>query len=627
MLETLRNATKTWVATGFIGLLVLSFAIWGVNDIFRGGQATTLAEVGDAELHIRTFENEYARQVRRQLNAQGNPMSAAEGRQAGYDRIVLDEMVGDLAVLEEARRVGLTASDEMVRGALYGIQGLLMPDGSIDRDGLGRFLQNIGYTEEEFLSAIRYDLMRAQLLQAATLGPPVPRGFGLTLQAYVNERRTIEYVVLPPEKAGEITPPDDAALQAYLDANAAAYTVPELRAVTVLSYGPKDVLPSIDIPEEAVKLGYEAQKHRYETLETRELQQIVYPTKAEADAAFATLSQGKSFDDLAAERQLKAEDIALGTIQKGDSAVPGGAFDVAEGEVSAPLEGPFGWALVKVLKINPGSLKPFEEVRQEVRDELAMEQAIDQISEMINRIQDELAATDSLEEAAKALNLTVRTIPGVDARGRDIDGNAIEDLPDGPGFLADVFALDQGQRSDVIETDGHTLYAVRVDAITNSAVRPLATIRDKVAAEWIAAEQAKRLKALADDIVARSNGTANGIAEIGKELGLEGKTTEALARDAAPGDLSPKLLADLFATKKGVWVSGPAAEAPRFAVARVKEVTSFTSPDPLADELALRQAESGALGNDLAEVYRQEVVKSTPVKIDETLFEQTRRTQ
>lgn len=625
MLETLRNAAKTWVAAIFIGLLVLSFAIWGVNDIFKGRQSTTLAEVGKAELNVRTFENEYARLVQRQVNDQGQRMTAAEGRASGYDRVVLNEMISDLAVLEEAKRQDLTASDDMVRSALYGLPGLLAPDGSIDRQGFARFLQSIGYTEDEFYRVVRHDLIRTQLLQAAALGPPAPRGFGLALQAFANERRTIEYVLLPPEKAGDIPAPDDAALQAYVDANAAAYTAPELRGITLVSVGPKDLLPSIEVSEDAVKDAYDSQKHRFETLESRELQQIVYPTKEEAEAAYARLSQGKTFEDLAAERLLKTEDIALGTINKGDSAVPAGAFEVDEGKVSAPLEGPFGWTLVKVVKINPGSVKPYDAVRQELHDELATEQALDQIAELVDKMTDEMAATDSLEDAAKALNLTPRVVDAIDASGNDAEGKPVAGLPDGQGFLDEAFLLDQGQRSDVGETEGHVLYAVRIDSITPSAVRPLAAVRDKAAAAWLAAEQAKKLAVLASDVASRANGAATSFADIAKELGLEVRTTEPLARDASGGDLSAELLAALFSTKAGAAVAGAGAEAPRYAIARVKEVTSVTPQDAQADERTLRTAESQALGDDLRQIYQQEIVKTVPVSIDEKLFEQTRQ--
>ncbi|MCC6920966.1 MAG: SurA N-terminal domain-containing protein [Alphaproteobacteria bacterium] len=619
----MRRAAKTWVATILVGLLVVAFAVWGVQDIFKGGRDTTLAKVGDDELDVRTFENEYARRLRSQINEAGQPMTAAEGRAAGLDRAVLDDMVADLAVLEEARRLKLSASDDMVRAALYSFQGLVGPDGNIDRDAFLRALQDIGYTEGEFLSALRYDLMRAQLLQTAAIGAPAPRGFGLALQAYANERRVVEYVVLPPEKAGEIAAPDDAALQAYLEANKATYTAPELRGVTYLAIGPKDIIPTIDIPDDAVKAEYEAQKQRYETLETRELQQIVYPTKEDAEAAHAQLASGKTFEDLVADRKLKAEDVALGTITKGDPAVPAGAFGIAEGQVSAPLEGPFGWALVKVIKVHPGSVKSFEDVRQEVRDGLAMDKARDQISDLVTKMQDALAATDSLEEAGKELNLTVRTIPAIDAQGRDGDGKPIEGLPDGPGFLGDVFGIGQGEHTDVSETPEHVIYAVRVDSVSPSALRPLASIRDKIAAAWLAEEQAKKLKALAEDLAKTANSGSTSLADLAKANALEAKTSESIARDAPVNDLSAEVIGTLFATKAGTWVAGP-GQAPRYVVARVKDVTRAESPDALAEERKLRSEATTATSDDLAEIYRQEIVKATPVTINESLYEQTK---
>ncbi|BCW89409.1 Peptidyl-prolyl cis-trans isomerase D [Alphaproteobacteria bacterium SO-S41] len=628
MLETLRAVSKSWVAAILIGLLILSFAIWGINDIFKGGQSTWLARVGGVEIDSRTFESEFTSRVRRQTGPDGKPMTTSEARALGLDRTVLDSMTSDIAVLQEAQRQHITASDAMVLAEIAAIPGVTGVDGKIDQQRLQRGLDSMGMTEAQFVQSVREDLMRRQLLQTAMVGAPAPRGMAVAIQAYENERRIVEYIVLPPEKAGEIAPPDDAALQAYMEANADLYTAPELRGIELLTVGPDDLAPGIEITEDAVKAEYEATKAKYETLEKRELQQITYPSKEEAEAARKELDGGKTFEDLATAKKLTSDDIALGTLNKGDPTVPAGAFEVKEGEVTQPLEGPFGWVLIKVVKVEPGSTKTYDEVRQEVRDGLARDKAIDRLIDMRDQIDDALAATDSLQGAADALKdvvkVNIRKIPAIDAAGNDADGKPIEGLPDGPVFLRDVSVVEQGDKSDLADTPDHVLYVIHTESITPPALRKLADIRDRVTAAWMETEQAKRLKTLADETVTSANAAAVSSADLATQLGLEAKTGTKLTRDGASEELSPQLVADLFKAPKGTWVAGLGV-APRVAVARVTDITSEAPGDLMAQEREIRGDETRTISQGLAEAYRDAIVAAAHVEVDEAQFQEIKK--
>ena len=625
MMEFMRAASKTWVAAILIGFLILGFALFGINDIFSSGQATTLAKVGGAQLSAVEFDNEFTRRVRQIEGPNGRPMTIGEARVLGYDRVIFDQMVSDLAVIEEAKRLSLAASDKMVREEIAGIDGILGLDGGIDPSRFAQLLQNMGMRESEFVELIRTNVILRQLLQTAAVGAPAPKGLSVALLAYENERRSVEYVVLPASKAGEIASPDDAALQAYLEANAAAYTAPQLHAITLLSIGPDDLIKGIEVSEDEVKAQYEVQKRQYETPETRDLQQIVYPTKEAAEAARKLVDEGKTFEDLAAAQSLKTEDIALGVLEKGDITVPAGAFETKEGEISQPLEGPFGWVLVRAVKVTAGTTKPYEEVKAALRDEVARSLAVNQIGDISNRLQDELAATDALDEVAAKLNMTVRTIPAIDAQGRDADGNPISGLPDGEDFLTDVFAGETGDRSEVAETPGHVLYVIRTDGVTAPALRPLAAVRETLAKAWMAEQQTTKLKALANDVVTRANAGSTSLADVAKELDLPAKSAKGLSRDAAAEELSPELVTSLFNARHGPWISGPGSVSPSIVVARVSAVTSAPLENQADAERAVRQAETQSISRELAGTYRDAIRAITPVEVDEALFETVRR--
>lgn len=630
MLETLRAASKSWVAAILIGLLILSFAIWGINDIFTTRSATWVAKVNGTEIETAAFQDEFLKRIRRQPGEDGRPLTAAAARAAGYDRIILESMISDIAVLDEAKKQGISASDAMVLAAIADYYpGMVGSDGKFIQARLDQVVYEMGVSRDAFVQLIREDVMRRTLLLSPVIDLVAPRGIAAALQAYDNERRAIDYIVLPVEKAGEIPAPDDAALQAFMEANADLYTAPELRAITLLSVGPDDLMPGIEIPEEEIKAQYEAGKKAFETLEKRELEQIVYDTKEEAEAARKELDGGKTFEDLAAARKLSPEDVKIGVIEKGSDPMLDGAFTVAEGEVSQPLETAFGWALVKVVKIEPGSVKTYEEVREEVRTELARGKAIDKIDAARDQIDDALAGNNSLEGAAEALKgvlpVKVTKIPALDAQGNDADGKPLAGLPDGPAFLRDVFLLDQGEKSDAADTPGHVLYVIQADAITPPALRKLDDRRADVTAAWTMAEQAKRLKTLADDTVKAANAAGTATEDLAQQLGLDAKTSGLLSREAPNEEMAPPLIADLFKVPVGTWVSGLGVP-PTMVVARVKEIGAEAPADFTAQARDLRRTETRAIGQDLAEAYRQAIVAAADVQIDESQFQKTQVT-
>lgn len=630
-MDTMRAASKSWVAAILIGFLILSFAVWGINDIFTGRSATTLAKAGESELDYRTFESEFMLRTRQQIDASGRPMTIQEARNIGYDKVVLDDMVKDMAVLNEARRLELGVSEAMIRAALAQIPGLANATGQIDPSTFERFLQQIQMTEPQLVQLMRENMMRDQLVRTAMVGGPAPRGMAIALGAYANERRTVEYLVFPADKAPAVSAPDDAALQAYMEANAAAYTTPELRTVTALIIDANEMAAKVAVTDEELATEYEARKATYETIETRELHQIAFPSKDEADAARKSLDEGKSFEEIATARGLSAEDINLGTISKGDTAVPAGAFDIKEGEVTQPLEGPFGWVLVKAAKVTPGSVKPLDEVKDELRQAIALDRALVEISDKTSAIEDALAAADQLESVPSligdGLPAKVVTFAPMTARGADADGNAIPGLPDGDAYIGEVFGAEAGDMGQLAETPKHVLYVARVDQITPPELQKVADHRDAVLAAWTAAEQAKGLAALAAGAAERANAQGTAIEALATELGLEARTAEGLARDTASEDLSPALVAELFATPQGTWTSGAATTPPGAVLARVRTVTTAASEDPRAAERDARSDLTSEIANEFATAYQDAILKATPVEIDETLFNQLKTRQ
>ena len=215
------------------------------------------------------------------------------------------------------------------------------------------------------------------------------------------------------------------------------------------------------------------------------------------------IAQGTAFEAVAQERGLKESDIDLGTIPKSgiiDQAVADAAFALKEGEVSAPIKGRFGTALVRVLKIQPGTTRTYEQVADEIKRDIALEQAKAQVSSLRDKLEDARAGGETLAEAAEKLKLASRTIEAIDRNGRTPEGVPVSDLPKPSELGPAIFATDVGVENDPLQYEnGYVWYDVV--GITPARDRTLDEVKTEIEIRYTNDEIAKRLKTKADAMV------------------------------------------------------------------------------------------------------------------------------
>ena len=189
------------------------------------------------------------------------------------------------------------------------------------------------------------------------------------LSRFQNEQRSIEYVKLDAAQAGTIDPPSPEALAGYFDDHKTQFRAPEYRKIAFVAITPEEIGKWSEVSDEDAKKLFEQRRDQLGTPEKREVSQIVFPNMEEAHAARSRIASGLSFDDLAKERGLKSADVDLGLVAKSailDPAIADAAFSLPSGEVSQPVQGRFGVALVKVGKIEPGVEPTYESVRDQI---------------------------------------------------------------------------------------------------------------------------------------------------------------------------------------------------------------------------------------------------------------------
>ncbi len=594
MLRGLRKASSNWlgkiVMAAVVGVLVLSFAIWGIGDIFRGFGRSTVAKIGGTEITIeqfRTLYNDRLQQYARQL---GRPISAEQARTLGLDRIVITQLISDVALDERVRALGLNVSDAEVIKRITSDTSFQGPNGQFDRFRFEQIIRQAGYTEARFISEQRRQMLRRQLATTIVSGNVVSKAMIEAANRYQNEQRAIEYLLLDRGRAGDIAPPTPEVLAKYFDERKVLFRAPEYRKLLIVSLIPAEQAPWIEISDADIKAAYESRRSRYVTPERRHIQQIVFPTEADAKAAAERIAKGETFAEIAKERGLTEKDIDLGTLTKSaviDPAVADAAFGLKEGEVSPPVQGRFGIAVVQVLKIEPEHVRPIEEVAGELRRELGAERAKADILKLYDKIEDARIDGKTLTEAAENLKLSPRTIEAIDRSGRDPSGMPIA-VPDPQRLLPAAFAAEVGAERDPVQFEGGYVW-FEVMGVTPSRDRALDEVKEQVEARWREQEIASRLKAKATEVLDKLKAGTT-FADVAAADQMNVQTLAGIKRADTPPPLSAATVDTIFRTPKGELGMAEAAQAAEQVVFKVTDIV--IPPLDVASEEAKRAQET-----------------------------------
>jgi peptidyl-prolyl cis-trans isomerase D len=576
-----------------MGGIAVSFAIWGIGDIFRGGGRNFVAKVGNNEIGIETFRQFYNDQVQQLSRQLGRVITPDQARGIGLDRQVLSRMVAETALDEQARALRLGVPDtEIVRRitADPNFQGA----GGFDRTRFELFVRNRNLTEARFVDEQKRVTLRRQIGQSVSGDLAVPQSMIDAVNRFRNGTRSIEFVTLTAAQAGDVGKPTPEVLTKYFEERKILFRAPEYRKITLLTLQPADFAKPDKVSDEEAKVIYERNKDSFGTPEKRALRQIVFPNEDEAKAASERLAKGLSFADLAKERSLKDSDIDLGTVSKRDiidPAIADAAFAMKPNTVSAPIKGQFGTVILQLTKIEPGDQKSYEQVAALIKKEIAENRARNDVSDLRNKIEDERAGGATLAEAAKKLNLTARSIDAVDRSGRAPDGTQIANLPQGADAIAAAFSADVGVDSDPLQMQNGGLVFYDVAGITPAKDRTLDEVKEQVEKRWRDDETAKRLQAKADDMLGKLKAGAT-FAQVASESKVSVEKADGLQRGKAPPKLSGKALDLAFRTPKDAAGSAEGNTPSERIVFRVTGVNEPkldpNSPDAKAAADALR---------------------------------------
>lgn len=551
----MRKASSNWlgktVMSVMFGVLIISFGVWGIADIFKGFGQSSLAKIGSTEITTEQFRNLFTDRLQQIGRRFGRPLTTEQARQFGLDRQVLQDVISDAALDETARRMGLGQSDADIVRAIQNEPTFKGLDGKFEHERFVQIIRQAGYTEQRYIAEQRKNALRRQLTGTIVAGIEPPKTQIEALVRFQNEQRSANYLKLTAAQAGTIDAPSPEALATYFDDRKQLFRAPEYRKIAMLALTPDDIAKSITVSDEDAKKIFEQRRERYATPERRQVFQIPFPNADEAKAASDRIKAGTSFEDIAKERKLTTADIDLGTVAKssiGDAALADAAFALAPNAVSEPVKGTLVTALLKVSKVEPGTNPSFESVAPAIKREIALERARTQMQDLHNKIEDERGGGANIAEAAQKLGLKATTIEAIDRSGRAPDGKPVTDLPQGIDIVSPAFASNIGVENEPIQYNGGELW-FDVLGVTPSRDRSLDEVKDQVVTRWKDEQVSTRLRAKAAEIVGKIEKGATLEAEAAA-AGVKVETAKLFKRDSDAKDIPERLVTAAFRTPK-----------------------------------------------------------------------------
>jgi peptidyl-prolyl cis-trans isomerase D len=533
MLQSFREQSGKWFIKVLFGAIIASFMVWGIGDIIRSvGQNRPIAKVGSHSIAYDQYASALQQEISRIQQMIKGRVTPAQLKEIGLYQQVLDQLINQAVLEQELEKSNLSASDSLIRNQIHSMPAF-QQDGIFNRQLFQDLLRHNNLRESGFLSNVKQSLLGQQLLAPLVIGMNLPAFYQEILFKALNEKKVFSVVLLPLDKVQLKQNPTQEELKLYYSQKREQYTVPEHRMISLVLIQAKNLLSQIPITEEDIKQEYEKQTAQFTKPEKRAVKSLTYATEEQALQAAKLVNSGKpiemiprihpggKFDDLGIVEKSALAEVAADVV-----------FKLELDRASEVVNTGFGYLVYQVTKIEPETLQSFNEVRNQIQENLRLQKFGDTLQELRNKIEDSLAGGAKLEEVAKANQLTIEIIPAFDQKGQTATGTAV--LTSVPAevkkqIIEQTFNTDENAQSAVIEADPQTSFVLQVDKIHLSYTPEFEAVKANVEKDLVAEKKHEEAAQLAHTFTQQVKSPAE-LNRLARQYGLTIKENQAVSR-------------------------------------------------------------------------------------------------
>ena len=636
MASKVRSGVKSILVSALFGLLIASFAIWGVGGGMFVASGRVVATVGETNIETEDLKRNVDNQAREYQLQYGGAVSAQDiilGLQ--LHQRTLQQMITSAALTDSAATLGLRGSDIQLSKEMLKIDAFQpIKKGVIDRETMMQTLQTAGLTYKKYITDTKNLIAQEQLINAVTAATPVPRILAEKLYSFRNEIRSATLLSLPGSIIKNVASPAEGELEDYYNIRKDAYMAPEYRTYNYVLLTPESFEDKVVVSEDALREEFEYKQSEYSTPASRTMQQVSLETEDAAKLFIERVNSGEDFTKVAvAMSDFTEEEITLPTsdyeqveadFSKETADV---VFALGIGEVSNALEGPAGWSFFKIVDLTEGSSTSYEDVRNELKDAYVKDQAINLLYDFTEKVEEVLSEGGDLTEVSNQLNIPMATLTEVDVQGRDKNGknNILTEV--GSTILRAAYQSEIGDFLELKDinanADDRRMYMLELTDVVDPAQKPLESVQSELLASWESEKRQKLIGEIAETALERIR---NGESSEALALELDGTSYSAKnirRSDNTNSNISTNLRRLIFSMKINDTDMEVAADGNGYIIAKLDKVKSGDIEANQGQiDVILAELET-SMGNELMAQYQIDLGKSLEIVVNQPVFERT----
>jgi len=490
MLDFLRKRKRNWVIVLFLGVIIVTFTLFYGGTNLGEPRATEIAEVNGELIGQREFAVHYEREVQRYRDLLKGSLTPEMVKGLNIKGNLIETLIQKKLVLQEARNLGLTVSDEDLAQHLATI-----PEFQIG----GRF------SKDHYLEVLRANrLLPAQFEEEQRDQLTIQRLYTIILDAVhltdaeVRERYRIEqekinlnYIKLA---AGDFLSQiklTDNDIQKYYDSNKESLKEPLRVQVEYLAYPYDQFTASVEVSDKEIEEYYKANLktrfHKPKEVKVRYISIAIAPgadgeqkktARARAEAVVTAARGGKDFAELAKRESndptaAKGGDVGWLAVGQVPQPMEKVLFSLAKGAVSDAIETPAGFQIFKVEDIREERTPTLKEASAEITKILKTEKAKREAAKIVDREREKALSGSSFNELAQAGRASLKTTQLI------ASGEIVPEIGENQEFYKHAFALGSKETSPIVEGKD-AYYLLRLKQRQEAAVPALETVRDRI---------------------------------------------------------------------------------------------------------------------------------------------------
>ena len=457
MLSSIKNKTKGWVAYLIVGLITVPFALFGVNEYFTGASNVVVASIDDDEISKEEFLAEFNPQKRRLQK------NLAEKYNTDFDTVLKQSIVNqmiDRRLLDQLAESMSHATSVSELNAIIQTNDLFQDEGRFSLEKYKNLLRLNGYTPSEYESVRSKELTQNQikynLLDSAFMLPSQLE----KLQNLNDQQREFSYIKLSADDYTSKVNVDEKSVEDYYNNQKESFFTPEQTKIEFVELSLAEVAKTIEVTNNELLGFYEDEQARFTTEEERQAQHILLTTQENANKVLDLLNKGGDFSKLAAQysQDTGSKDTGgdLGLFGRGVmvSTFEESAFSMQEGDLSGLVKSEFGYHIIKLNKIQAGTVKSFDSVKSELTQLYTESQAQKDLYNLREQLAN-LAYEANLEEVSSQMSLKINTSDFFDRDSTKLDAKIVA------AAFSDV-VLNKGENSEVLELDKNRFVVIHL---------------------------------------------------------------------------------------------------------------------------------------------------------------------